>query len=385
MIANFMQNMGHFSVNPLVASYTKYLGTSAQLTGLLTGMFFAVSLAMRPFAGPVVTKYDKRRLLIIVFVLGIAANLGYALFHNVPAFVAFRFLSGVQYSFLGSLIMTLAGDHLPKEKLASGLGIYGIGGAIGSAIAPSLGETILRLGTNLGGEKFGFTIMFLFGSFVFVIAVIPAFILAPDKKTKEDVAQVGVWYKNILSVHTIPPAIGLFLIMIPYAMVNTYMFEFGKEQGIPNINIFYLVFAATLAVSRPVSGRLTDRFGINSVLFPAIAVFAFSMFFIGASSVLWMVLIGSVLSAIGFGSSQPALQTMCIQSETPVRRGVATNTLYIGIDIGLFLGPYLGGLVYAKSDYPVMFKAGVVPAVLALLCMIITVPIFKRRLNELNK
>jgi len=385
MLSNFMHNLGHSSVNPLVASYTKYLGTSAQLTGLLAGMFFAISLAMRPFTGPAVTKYDKRKLLLFVFMTGAVANLGYALFHNVPSFVAFRFLSGVQYSFIGSLNMTLAGDHLPKNKLASGLGIYGIGGAIGNAFAPSIGEAILRLGTNLGGDSFGFTLMFLFGSLIFAIAVIPAIILAPDKKTKEDSAGVGAWYKNIVSIHTIPPAMCLFLIMISYAGISTYMFEFGKEQGISNINVFFLVFAATLAISRPVSGRLADRFGTGKVLFPAITLFAFSIFFIGSSNALWMVLIGAVMAAMGFGSSQPALQAMCIQTETAARRGVASNTVYVGLDLGLFLGPSLGGLVYARSDYSTTFKVGVVPAVLTLLCLAIIFPIYKRRLNELNK
>ena len=385
MLSNFMQNLGHSSVNPLVATYTKYLGTSAQFTGFLTGMFFAVALAMRPFAGPIVTKYDKRKIVIIVFSLGVIANLGYALFHDVSIFFAFRFLSGVQYSFIGTLNTTLAGDHLPRNKLASGLGVYGIGGAIANAIAPTIGETILRFGTNQGGDRYGFTLMFLFGSLIFALAVIPAVILAPDRKTKEDVAGAGVWYKNIISVHAIPPAIILFLIMMPYAMINTYMFEFGKESGVENINIFYLVFAASLAISRPVSGRLTDRFGINRILFPVIILFTFAIFFIGSSGVLWMLLIGAVLAAFGFGSSQPALQAMCIQSETPVRRGVASNTIYIGIDLGLFLGPYIGGLVYANTDYSVMFKTGIIPPILAVICLVITLPMFKRRLDELNK
>ena len=384
MLTNFMHCMGHSSINPLVATYTKYLNTSAQLAGLLTGMFFAVSLAMRPFAGPAATKYDKRKLLIIVFLIGAVANLGYALFHNVPSFVVFRFFSGVQYSLFGSLSMTLAADHLPKSKLASGLGIYGIGGAIGNAIAPSIGETILSIGTNHRGESFGFTLMFLFGSLILVLATIPAVILAPDNKPKADIARAGAWYKNIISIHAIPPMLVLFLIMIPYAMINTYMFEFGKEQGIMNINIFYLVFAASLAISRPISGYFTDRFGIKRILFPALAVFAFAMFFIGLSSALWIALIGGVLAAIGFGSAQPSLQAMCIQSETAIKRGVASNTVYIGIDLGLFLGPYLGGLVYAGSDYAVMFKTGTVPVILAMVCLAIAFPMYKRRLNELE-
>ncbi|MDR3277272.1 MAG: MFS transporter, partial [Oscillospiraceae bacterium] len=157
VLANMMLCLAHFAVNPLVASYaTDILGQGPRVMGLLTGMFFGVALAMRPVSGPMITKVDKRALLIAVFALGSAANIGYALFQTVPLFVTFRFLNGVQYSFVGSLIMTLAGDNLPPEKLASGMGIYGVGGAVGSALAPSIGITLVDFGTRLRDLSFGY-------------------------------------------------------------------------------------------------------------------------------------------------------------------------------------------------------------------------------------
>jgi len=384
LMTNFLHCLGDYSVNPLVATYTKYLNSSAQLTGLLTGMFFAVSLAVRPFAGPATTKFDKRKLLIIVFLIGAAANLGYALFHSIPTFFAFRFLSGVQYSFFGSLCITLATERLPKAKLASGLGIYGVGAAVGSAVAPSIGSAFLQFGTRLRGDSFGFTLLFLFGSFSFAIAVIPSIILAPDRKAKENATRAGVWYKNIFTIHALPPAIVLFLVMIPYAMINTYMFEFGKEQGIAQISLFYLVFAASLTVFRPLSGHLIDRLGINKIILPVLVILSIALIVISFSSMAWIAFTGAVLAAIGIGSAQPSLQSMCMQSEIDIRRGVAGNTLYMGIDLGLFLGPYLGGLVYAKTNYAVMFRTGAVPVVIAMICLVFVIPMHKRRLSELE-
>jgi MFS family permease len=147
--------LAHFAVNPLVASYAKYLGAGTQLMGFLTGMFFGVALAIRPVSGPMITKVDKRKLIIAVFALGAIANLGYASFQTIPLFVAFRFVNGVQYSFVGSLIMTLAGDNLPPEKLASGMGVYGIGGAVGTAVAPAVAIKLVDFGTKLGGDRTG--------------------------------------------------------------------------------------------------------------------------------------------------------------------------------------------------------------------------------------
>jgi MFS family permease len=95
LAANLLHVFAHFSVNTLVATYATHLGAAPVVMGLLTGMFFAVSLAMRPVSGPMVTKIDKRILVIGVFALGGVVNLGYALFHSIPAFIFFRFFNGV--------------------------------------------------------------------------------------------------------------------------------------------------------------------------------------------------------------------------------------------------------------------------------------------------
>jgi MFS family permease len=384
IIANLLHCLAHFSVNPLVASYTRHLGQDAVMMGLLTGMFFGISLAMRPVAGPVTTKIDKRKLMIMVFALGGIVNLGYAIFHSLPMFVLFRFLTGVQYSLVGSLIMTLAGDNLPRGKLASGMGIYGLGGAIGMAMGPTIGINLLKLGTNIMSESAGYTMVFLFAAIIFSLAVIPSFILQPDKKTKEDILSTGVWYKNIASVHAIPTTIVMFFLVIAYSLYNTYMVEFAREQGIAGISSFYTVLALVLIISRPMSGWLTDKFGIAKILFPALILFAISFIIVGFSSSIGTILAGAVIAAIGYGSSQPALLSMCIQSVTPLKRSVASNTIYMGIDLGFFLGPLFGSMVYEMFNYSDMFKSGFVPVFIAVICFILMLPVYYRRRKELE-
>ena len=385
VLANLMLGMGMSAINPLVATYMKYLNASAQLTGFLSGMFYGVAVVFLPFAGLLMTKFDKRKLLVLVWLLGSAANVGYALFHSIPFFFAFRFLSGIQFSLIGPLLMALAGDHLPKSRLAYGLGIYGLCGAIGASMAPALGEAILAFGTRVKSESLGFTLLFLSGSLIFVLALIPTCMIAPDAKTKEDIAGAGAWYKNIFSRHAMPGGIVMLLLGIPFALIGTYMFEFAKEGGIEGASIFFLVFTVMLAVSRPLSGYFTIKLGLTRIVFPALVVFGFSTLVIGFSGTLWMMLVGAALAAIGYGSAQPSIQAMCIQSEPAIRRGVATTTMYIGYTLGLFLGPYIGGLVYARSSYSFMYKSGIIAVVLALALFASILPSYRRRLDELDR
>ena len=75
-----------------------------------------------------------------------------------------------------------------------------------------------------------------------------------------------------------------------------------------------------------------------------------------------MLLAGAVLGALGYGALNPAIQTLCIRTVRPERRGVASNTEYFGMDLGYFLGPLLGGILYASGSYSSMYLiGGIVP------------------------
>jgi len=96
-------------------------------------------------------------------------------------------------------------------------------------------------------------------------------------------------------------------------------------------------------------------------------------------------IIGAVILAVGSGSSQPSLQAMCMQTETPIRRGVAGNTLYIGFDLGLFLGPIIGGAVRNQTNFAVMYRTSSIAIVIAIIAFAIILPIYRRRVAALEE
>ncbi len=86
--------------------------------------------------------------------------------------------------------------------------------------------------------------------------------------------------------------------------------------------------------------------------------------------------LGSALAA--------AIQAMAMQTVAPLKRSVASNTIYIGIDLGFFLGPLIGSVIYDHTNYAFMFKVMSVPVALALVCFIIILPIHNRRIKALE-
>jgi MFS family permease len=173
-------------------------------------------------------------------------------------------------------------------------------------------------------------------------------------------------------------------LMMANSFNNVYVIEFAKERGIDGAGVFYTVLALALVVARPLSGWLTDRFGISKTIFPSMLLFALSFIVIGTSRSLPALLFGAVLTAVGFGATQPAAQAMCMQCELPARRAVASNTLYIGTDIGLFIGPVIGGFIKGISNYSTMFVVNSVTVAIAFVTAIIIMPLYNRRIKDLH-
>ena len=389
MLANFMLQMSNFATSTLVSTYATFLGAAPTLMGFLTGMFYGISLVLRPVAGPVQTRVNHRKLMIGVFVLGCVVNAGYTMFHSIPLFLAFRVLHGVQYAFFGSLSMTIAADSVPQDKLASGLGFFALSGAVSQAIAPQIGINLVNWGTAMRGEDFGYTILFAYGTAMLVLGLIPLLIMRDGQRERAAVAveaPKGKWYQQIVSRHAIMPTVVMMLIMMSFSNFNGFMVPFGAELGIENIGLFFTVFAGAMLVIRPIGGWLSDKFGIRNVLLPAIFLFCISFLIIGNAKAIPLILVGAVLASIGFGIGNPMTQALSVQTETRARRSIASNTLYIGMDIGFFMGPLLGGIIRdLAGNYKAVILSGSVPLALALIIFFAAWKPCARRIEEVQE
>jgi MFS family permease len=379
-IANFFLCVSQFIVNPLVAAFAGFLGASQVMIGVVAGLYFGVAFAARPFSGPAITKLNKKHIMLFAYTMGMIVNIGYALSGGIPLFVVSRILHGIQFAFIGSLNMTLASDSLPPEKMGAGLGLFGVGGATATAIAPSIGIALRSWGekafNSLGA---GYTVVFLVAASCMLLSLIPCAIMPYKHGSKEELSKLGVWYKNIFAKEALMPAIVIMFYSLAQILYTTYMEPYAKELGIKNIGLFFTVYAFVLLATRPLCGRLVDKYGIPKVLIPGTVIFALSFLVVGLGRSLPLMLVGAALASLGFGSAQPAIQIMCMKSVNPIRRGVASNTNYFGIDLGYFIGPTLGGVVIAHTDYSTLYILGMVPVFLAMAVFLIGLKPFNEK------
>lgn len=387
MLCQLFIGLSQSMVNPLVSSYAAFLGAGARLVGLLTGLYFGVSVALRPVAGPALVRLDRKALLIFTFGMGVLVNFLYASFDNIPLFIMSRVLHGVQFSLVGSLLLTVAGDSLPQEKLGSGIGLMGIGNALSLSLGPSIGLAIRAWGDATFGPGGGYKAIFYAASGIMVLSLIPCFLARPKKHTKEEIAAAGTWYKNIIALPSVPTAVCNMFFAMAFSLFNAYMVPYAVEKGFSGISLFFTIYAVMLLFSRPISGRLTDKYGPTALIYPGAALLLVGFLLIWRAQSITTVYIAAVFASLGYGSAYPAFQMACLQSMPPVRRGVASNTNYFGVDFGLFIGPTLGGFVISHymdtgHAYSTLYLFGIVP----ILCAVVILTVFKkyieRRLKE---
>ena len=351
-IANALQGVSLYLVNPLIANYVKLLGADEVMIGLLSGFYFGVAVAARPFSGPAVAKLNKKRIMLFAYAIGVAVNIGYAISGGIPSFIAPRLMQGIQFAFLGSINLTLASDSLPPEKMGAGLGIFGVGGAVANAIAPSAGMALRAWGAQCYGSlKAGYTVVFLTAAACMLVSLLPCAIMPYTKPSEEELSRLGIWYKNIFAKEALVPAAVVACMSTSVICYTIYIERFAEAKGIGGIGWFFTVYAIALIASRPLCGGLIDKYGTAKVFLPSACLFALSFVIVAFSNSLSGILIGAAVAAAAYGASQPAMQTMCILSVEPVRRGVASNTNYFGIDIGNFIGPIIAGVMVSRFGF----------------------------------
>lgn len=334
-IVNFFMNMGQYMMNTLIPKYAYHMGSEATVVGIVTGMFAVTALAIRPLAGPAVDYFRKNRLMTLSIGLMTLAFVCYSFSWNITMLIAARLLHGVGMGLSGPLCLALVSNTLPDSKMASGMGIFSLGAAVASATGPTLG---LKLSGAIG-----YTNTFIICTALMALCLGLTLMIRSDAPVRAE--RFKVTLNQIVAPETLMPTLVMLFITLPYTAINSFMAIFGGLCGVEDIGLFFTASAVCLIFIRPVSGRIADKYGFDKTIIPGLAVLIGAMIVISFSRTLPMFLLAGVITAVGYGSSQPVLQAICMQLVPRERRGAAGNTNYMGIDIGFLTGPTIAGAI----------------------------------------
>ena len=356
LLANAVINLCQYLTNALLPKYADSMGMQATTIGMLMSAYTFTSLILRFFAGPVLDTYNKKYIAAIAMIGLAVAYAGFGVSTSISTLVVFRLLQGVVMAFCNACCFAMASETIPKDKFASGIGYFSLGMVIGQALGPVVALELLGL------MGYGATFLITAG-FSVLAALLALWIKSNFTRTKKLV----ISFKNAIAVEAILPSVLLtFLYMVVFA-VNSFLIVFAEKQGITqNIGIYFTVNALVMMLTRPLMGKLSDRHGSLKVLIPSLCFGIAALIVISVSNALWMFIAAAVLAAFGFGACVPLAQSLTMKSVTNERRGAASSTNYIFMDIGVLLGSNLSGVLVQAFGYTTMWNLMIVPLLLAM-------------------
>ncbi|WP_159449264.1 MFS transporter [Demequina sp. NBRC 110051] len=358
-VAYILVNLALNMSNNLATPYANSLGATPVLLGVVATGFTYGAIVFKLASAPAIDTFNRKVVLLsAIGVIGIAF-IGYALSTTVPVLITFRVIQGIGQAFTATCFIALAADTLPREKLASGMGIF----ATGTAAAMILGAPIVLKIQEATNYRVAFLV-------AFAILVVGALAVTRIKIKPFPKKKFRISVKGFIAPEALPPAFMQLLFMLAWSSVFAFLIVFGQEQGLgSNVGFFNTAYGLAVFAAAPLGGRLVDRFGYLMMI-PMLVFMAIALWLISYSTSMPMLLTAAVFGAFGYGAAGPVVRSMAMGVVPKSRRGSASSTLYLASDIGQLVGPVVGGLIIASFGYETMYRVAPVYLVLAVLLLI---------------
>lgn len=357
LIVNMTMNFGQFMMSTLIGPMASFLGATPALVGTIVSAFSITCLLVKPFSGTIIDTLPKKKILVSAISVTMIAFIMYSMSETPAMVFAARLVHGIGMGFTTSTCLALATEALPSQQMTQGIGYYSLAQTLASAVGPSLGLSMVN--------HWGYHTAFRVGAAVMGMAVI----LAATMKTRPHSVEnpkIRISLNNMIAKEALIPAAFLFFLALSTGATSSFLVIYARDvRGVDQIGLYYTVNAVCLLITRPMIGRLGDKYGIHRVLLPAFCIYGVALFAISIASSLQAFLFVAVLNSLGYGAAHPIIQALCMKSVPKERRGLASTTSYIGTDVGYLVGSPIAGAIADKFGYSHMFQMMVIPVIMA--------------------
>lgn len=341
-------------------AYVAFTGNSHISTGMVTTLSALASLLIRPFAG---TALDNRndKFFTLLGLLLLTSPVICIFTSNISVILVVRFLQGAGWGITSTSCSKLIANNLPRERLSEGIGYAGVFSSVATAFAPGLAITLFEL----NGSELMFGVI---GACSISSIIIFLLIRQNTKVEKRSITKGKIQF---VSPKAVIPGVLIMIITMTYAPMVTFITPYSNEIGISGTKYFFLAYAFSTIIARPLTGLYVDRKNTRLPTIIALTTSMLASIFMAYCNTIYIFAISGILAGIGTGSGMNALQTSSISKTAITMRGVAIATFLFGFDLGMAIGSLSAGMLLSFIEYKKMFIIMSVPSGIALLIVII--------------
>ncbi|MEY4931378.1 MAG: hypothetical protein RI909_2102, partial [Bacteroidota bacterium] len=351
---------------PELPEYLTQLG-GAEYKGLIISLFTITAMISRPFSGKLADTIGRVPVMIFGAVVCLISSLLYPVVSSLFAFFLLRFVHGFSTGFTPTGNTAYLSDIIPAEKRGEAMGLLGTAGALGMAAGPALGGTL--------ANQFGLNAMFYCSSFFALVSII---ILLRTKETIKEkqsfsLQHLKVTRQDLFEPRVLAPCLVMLLAVFAYGAVFTIIPDFGQFVGIKNKGLLFTFLTIGSLLIRLIAGKASDRYGRAPVLMVSTMGIVVSMLVIGTADTALQLMIGVSIYGFAQGSTSPTLLAWATDLSHDQFKGRGIASLYIFMELGIGLGAFISGLVYANdpSRFFLVFLMSGILAMIAFLYLLL--------------
>ena len=375
IVEAFLQ-LGGFVSRPIVTNFAVELGASLSLAGFIVGLATLGAMILRPVSGLVSDRVSKKWLLVISAAAFTASSFGIAVSTTPFMIGAFNTLQGVALAFKSVSVASLAAMASPQSRIGSAIGLVGLMNTMAMAVAPATGIFI--------SDLFGYSTCFFVGAALCGAGLVlslfykaaPSATIDGKQRAKQNAESTGSGsrlarlIKEAFYLPVIPYTIIILFTMWSHATLASMIAIITDMGYLESSTVYFIVFAICALASRPFAGRLSDSVGVAGVAIPGLVLAGISLALLAFFHSVAFVAIAGVGMGVGQSAARSALEAESVRGVDPGHLGRASNTFYIGMDVGTAVSPIVSGVILQVSTPQMLFAS------LALSCAIAAVILF---------
>jgi MFS family permease len=346
-LSNFLLCITYYaliSTLPIYLSADLHANNSA--IGIVLAVYTIASVTVRPFSGFALDKFGRKMIFISALLLYTAVFVGYVVAFSIAFITLLRFTQGLGWGVATISGSTMAVDIIPANKRGEGIGFYSLSTTIGMSIGPLIGLFLAHY-WNYMIMFWGMLVISLLGALSGYFVKIP--------KHLPTATNLNLNLQNLFEPKAISSSLNLLIIMMAYGGLLSFVALYGREVGVQNTSLFFLVFAVGIAIARITVGQVFDKHGPARILTFCLVLDIIGFIMLALIKTPLGYYSSAVIIGFGNGVVFPIFQTMVNNLAEPSHRGAANSTLYTALDIGMGSGMVAIGFISEHTSLSIAF------------------------------
>lgn len=339
-VSSFLFSMSMFLLFAVLPVFVvqELHGAESQV-GMIMGAFAVSAVLARPSSGRIVDVWSRKMGLSIgAFIYCIAPAL-YTQANSVEMMLWLRFFHGIGIAVYTTAGSVMAADLCPPARRAEGMGYYGMAMNLAMSIGPALGAFL--------AGNIGFANLFWLCSALGIVSLLLVQILQERTHDRPQHQE----RPPLFSKAALFPGFVAMCMTMTFGAVVSFLPLLVQAHNLGNPGLFFTIYSLVVVLSRPIAGRLADRFSRAAVIIPGMGFLVIGMVTLAYTTSMWGLLWTAVLQGLGFGTVHPAIMALVVDRSTIRDRGPALATLMGAFDVGVGLSAIGLGMVLERTDF----------------------------------